>query len=97
MVLIFEYQPKRKVLKMLSDSVLEIQIFKNFPGGGMPPDPPSMACFACCVLCTHTIPIISPEMDTVCYTFVLFIMFCSPHIYYVLWYTLKLAPPSRQS
>ena len=32
-------------------------------------------------------------MDTVCYTFVLFIMFCSPHIYYVLWYTLKLAPP----
>ena len=32
MVLIFEYQSKSKVLKMLSYSVLDL-------GGGMPPDP----------------------------------------------------------
>jgi len=64
MMLIFEYQPKSKVLKMLSDSVSKISIFKIFLGGHAP-RPLSMACFT--DYCS-TITIISPEMDTVCYT-----------------------------
>jgi len=37
-----------KVLKMLSDSVSERAIFKIFPeGGGISPDTPRLACFAC--------------------------------------------------
>jgi len=84
MMLIFEYQPKSKVLKMLSDSVLEISIFKIFLGV-MPPDPPSIACFA--DYSGSTITIIYPEMQCALH-YVL-----QPHIYYVLQYTLKLAPP----
>jgi len=59
MMLIFEYQPKSKGLKMLSDSVSEILIFKIFLGG-MPPDPPGVCFTDYC----STITIISHEMDS---------------------------------
>ena len=88
MMLIIEYQPKSKGLKMLSDSVLEILIFKIFLGGACPPTP--LVWHASHAVCftdyCSTITIVSPEMDTVCYIHYVL----QPHIYYVLQ---KLAPP----
>ena len=63
MMLIFEYQPKSKMLKMLSE---EISIFKIFLGGIPPVWHASHA--VCFTDYCFTITTISPEMDTVCYT-----------------------------
>ena len=66
---------------MLSDSVSEISIFKIFLGG-MSPDPLSMACFACCVLCKLLFYYYN-NFSWGGYS-VLYIMCCSPIYIYIL-------------
>ena len=53
-------QPQKLHDKMLSNAISELLLFKNFLGGGMPPDPPSNSMLRMLtVLCTLSVASIS--------------------------------------